>query len=121
MSESRCDVEGELREVHARLRKAIEEAAAIRSDRSPEAARRWAEKVQSAREELAKANAIVGPCSVQLKLEHFKLVAQTVAVIQAAFEGHRDSLENGSFAINLAFEEFKRRWGAPIQPEGPSR
>jgi hypothetical protein len=120
MSESR-DLEGELSEVHSRLRKALDEAVAIRSDRSPEAARRWVEKIQSAGVELKKANAIVGLCSVQQQAENLELVARTLAVLQAAAEGHRESLDLGHFAIVLSFEEFKRRWGAPTQPEEPLR
>jgi hypothetical protein len=113
--------EGQLGELKTRLCKALDEAAAIRSDRSPEEAAKWVKKIQSAGHELGKANAIVATGSVQQQAEHLKLLARTVAVIKAAVEGHSDSLENGSFAINLAFEEFNRRWGAPIQPEGPSR
>jgi hypothetical protein len=123
MSESRRDVEGELREVHARLRKALDEAAAIKSDRSPEEAARWVKKIQTAGQELVTAHAIVGTgrCSVEEKAQHFKLAAQTVALVQAAARRHADSLESGHWAIVLAFEEFRLRWGAPTQPEEPLR
>ncbi len=102
--------------LQARLRKDLDEAAAIRSDSSTEKTVKWVKKIQSAGQELAKSNAIVGLCSAEQKAEHMKLLARTVEVIHTAFKGHSDSLEVGHFAIVLATEEFKRRWGAPNQP-----
>jgi len=105
--------DGELDQVHARLRKGLDEASAIWSNRSIEAAAKWAEKIKSVTQEVAKANAIVatGRCSVQQTAGHLKLLAQTFAVVQAMAEAHSDSLESGNWAIVLASEEFKRRWG----------
>jgi hypothetical protein len=73
-----------------------------------------AEKIKSVNQEVAQANAIVatGRCSVQQSAEHLKLIVRTFAVVQAAVERHSDSPESGRWAIVLALEEFKRRWGA---------
>src|SRR6266436_3618360 len=99
MSESRCDLEGELRELHAQMRKALDSAAALRSDRSPEVAAQWVKLISSASTALAKANVIVGMCSVEQRDAHLKLVARTLALLEAAVEGHRDSLESGEWAL----------------------
>jgi hypothetical protein len=112
MSESRCDPESELRELHAQMLKALDEAAVLRSDRSPEVAAKWVKKIGAAATALAKANVIVGMCSVEQRDAHLKLVARTLALLQAAVEGHRNSLDLGNFAIVLAWEEFGRKWGA---------
>jgi ferritin-like metal-binding protein YciE len=123
MSESRSDLEVELREVHARLRKDLDEAAALKPQWSTEEAAKWSKKIQSAGQELEKANAIVaaGLCSVQQRAEHFELSSRTLAAIQENAERSTDSLVSGDWAIDRAFEEFRRRWGAPTQPESPSR
>ena len=123
MCKNRRNLEGELSEVHARLRKDLDEVAAIRPQWSIEAGAKWRKKIQSVSQEMARANAIVatGRCSFQQLGEHFKFLARMQAVVRATFEGYSDSLESGQWAIVLASEEFKRRWGAPTQPEGPSR
>jgi hypothetical protein len=109
-----------LRKVHERLRKALDEAAAIRSDRSPQVAAKWVQKIQLLGQLLSKANAIVatGLCSAQETREHLRLVGQSLAVIQKNAERSMDSLESGAWAIGRAIEECRRRWGAQ---EGPSR
>jgi hypothetical protein len=98
-----------------RLRKGLAEVSALRSNRSTEEAGKWAEKIKSVNQEVAKANAIVatGRCSVQQLVEHLRLCAQIGGVIQAASECHLDSLISGEWAIILACEEFKCRWGSP--------
>ena len=102
-----------------RLRKGLDEVSALRSNRSTEEAGKWAEKIKSVNQEVAKANAIVatGRCSVQQLVEHLRLCAQIGGVIQAASECHLDSLISGEWAIILACEEFKCRWGSSNQPE----
>src|SRR5260221_9203182 len=54
-----------------RLRKGLDEVSALRSNRSTEEAGKWAEKIKSVNQEVAKANAIVasGRCSVQQLVE----------------------------------------------------
>ena len=58
-----------------RLRKGLDEVSALRSNRSTEEAGKWAEKIKSVNQEVAKANAIVatGRCSVQQLVEHLGL------------------------------------------------
>jgi hypothetical protein len=104
-----------LGELHERVRKALDEAAKIKSDRSREESARWVKRIQTAGQELVKAQAIIGTgrCSGEQKAEHFKLAAQTIALVQAAARRHADSLELGHFAIVLALEDFRRRWEGP--------
>ena len=108
----------ELGEVQARLRKDLEEASEIPSHRSINDAAKWADKIQSAVQGLVKANALAGnrPLSVQQSIEHFKLAAQTLAVVQTAAGSHLDSLISGEWAIVLACQELQRRWGSPKEP-----
>jgi hypothetical protein len=100
--------------LQARIRNHLDEAAASRPQWSTEEARKWSRAIGSAGQEIAKANLLVagGKCSVQETAEHRKLAARMLAAVQDNASRSLDSLELGQFAIDRAFEEFKRRWGA---------
>ncbi len=58
------------------------------------------------------------PLSVQQSVEHLKVAARMLAVLQTAFAAHSDSMISGEWAIVLAREELKRRWEAPMPMQG---